>query len=515
MANQILSMSKVRSILRLLGQGKSKREIARRCRVSRNSIDKYASIFDDHPLGLKELLKLTDKELYSVIAPPAGHETTHEELYTLFPQYENELKRIGVNKLSLWEEYKNDYPLGVQYSQFCEHFNRYLKAQQLSYIIDHKAGDKLMIDFAGKKLCITDYESGEIIPVEFFVGILPCSGYTYATACRSQKSEDFLPAIERCLKYMEGVPSAIVTDNLKPAVKKASKYDPELNASLSNFADHYHTCILPTRAQKPKDKALVEGAINILYTRVYAQLRDRIFHNLEDLNAAILELIDKHNQMLLQKKGISRKEQFIAVEKNELKPLPQKPFIHRKYQKAKVHPNCHVLLSEDKHEYSVPYGFVGQEVEIGYTHEEVEIFCKMERIATHQRDKRNHLHSTSLSHLHPNHQYYHRWSEAFFIGKGKEIGAYSLQLIEKIFCQVKHPEQGFKLINGLLQLANKHGYANMERAAEICLNYDFISYKRVQYMLTHLDCIPDGKDTENDLFTSVLHNNIRGADYFN
>lgn len=201
-----------------------------------------------------------------------------------------------------------------------------------------------MVDFAGKKLFLTDPDTGEQQSVEFFVGILPCSQLTFGMAALSQQSPDFLMCLSDCLEYIGGTPSAIVTDNLKPAVTRASKYDPELNRSMVDFADHYQTVVLPTRAYKPKDKALVESAVNILYTRVYAPLHDRVFHTLRQLNEAIMELMDKHNRMLFQQKQISRLEQFIALEKENLSPLPSLPYVMRKYHKAKVHPNCHAML---------------------------------------------------------------------------------------------------------------------------------------------------------------------------
>ncbi|MEO5581902.1 MAG: IS21 family transposase [Saprospiraceae bacterium] len=395
-------MSKVRSILRLIQQGLSKRKISVRCRVSRKTIDKYEEIFSQHPLSYLELLRLSDKELYSVIAPPSQREVSHEDLYHLFPHYERELKRIGVTKLQLWEKYKEDHSEGVQYSQFCEHFRRYLKSRQLSYVHDHKAGDKLMVDFAGKKLHLTDPETGELIPVEFFVGILPCSGLTYGQACMSTQSVDFIDSIRNCLEYIGGVPCAIVTDNLKPAVNKASKYDPEINRSMADLVEHYNMCVLPTRTYKPKDKALVEGAVNILYTRVYAPIRNEVFYSLEQLNEAIRKLVDAHNRMLFQQKEISRLDQFNAIEKDQLKALPSIAFISRKYQTARIHPNCHVQLSEDKHHYSVPFTYVSKEVEISYGNDTVEIYYKLNRIAIHNRARKKHAYTTLTDHLHPN-----------------------------------------------------------------------------------------------------------------
>ena len=513
MANQLLSMSKIKSILRLLQQGISKRKIAERCRTSRKTIDKYEVIFNQHPLSHTELLRLSDKELFSVIAPPAEHEVGHDDLYNLFPHYEQELKRIGVTKLLLWESYKETYPEGVQYSQFCEHFRRYLKSQQLSYVHEHKAGDKLMVDFAGKKLHLTDMLTGELVLVNFFVGILPCSGLTYGQACMSTQGDDFIDCIQNCLSYIGGVTNAIVTDNLKPAVNKASKYDPEINRSMADLASHYNLCVLPTRAYKPKDKALVEGAVNILYTRVYAPLRDQIFYSLAQLNEAIRKHIDEHNRMLFQEKEISRLDQFNAVEKLQLKTLPITVFLSKKYQTARVHPNCHAMLTEDKHHYSVPYTYVSKEVEISYDNDTVEIYYKLDRIATHTRARKKHNYTTLKEHLHPRHQYYQSWSEEFFLDKGHQIGNQTSLLMTRIFNQVQHPEQAYKLCQGVLQLAKKYGFLQMENASQICIQYDLVSYKRLENILVNYHKLEQMETVQETPI--IQHENIRGDKYYN
>ncbi len=506
-------MSKVKSILRLLSAGESKRLISERMNASRKTVDKYESIFVQHPLNYKELLKLSDKELMSVIAPPAAHAPTNDELYGLFPDMERELKRVGVTKLFLWEKYKEDYVDGVQYSQFCEHFRRYQKSQKLSYVFEHKPGDKLMVDFAGKKLFLTDPDTGEQQSVEFFVGILPCSQLTFGMAALSQQSPDFLMCLSDCLEYIGGTPSAIVTDNLKPAVTRASKYDPELNRSMVDFADHYQTVVLPTRAYKPKDKALVESAVNILYTRVYAPLHDRVFHTLRQLNEAIMELMDKHNRMLFQQKQISRLEQFIALEKENLSPLPSLPYVMRKYHKAKVHPNCHAMLPPDKHHYSVPYSYVGKEINISYCSKTVEIYCKLDRIATHERNRAPHGYTTNEAHLHPRHRYYGMWSEEFFIKQGQQIGHQTKMLITRIFTLSKHPEQAFKRCQGVLSLSKKYDQQQMEHASTICLQYEYISYRNLEYILINLDKLKLTEESVNPEPT-IKHNNIRGEDYY-
>jgi transposase len=508
-------MNKLKEVLRYLAEGRSKREISKRTQMSRNTLEKYLRVFQSHPLSFKELLKLSDSELYAIVPQPMESKPYHERLYDLFPEMSSELKRVGMTRYLLWERYLKENPEGVKYSQFCEHFNRYLSAQKLSYVFEHKAGDKLMVDFAGKKLHLIDGETGELIPVEVFVGILPCSGYTFAKACRSQQSADFLNSLADNLEFLGGVPAGIVCDNLKPAVNKSSKYDPEINRSMADFGQHYNTVILPTRAYKPKDKALVENAVNILYTRVYAPLHGSVFHKLEDLNKAILELLNKHNNRAFQTRTSSRQQQFEAIEQSALSALPDHRFELKSYRTARVHPNGHVLLSEDKHHYSVPYQYIGKQVSICYNQHVVEVYYQYKQITTHCRTIAAHRYSTIESHLHPRHQYYRRWSQEYFIGEGTRIGSHTQLLMEQIFLRVKHPEQGYKLCQGVLSLAKTHGNERMEEAAGICLQYDYTSYAQLKYVLSlDFKSFRESQEEEHRQDPLSTHENLRGSAYY-
>lgn len=511
MANQILSMNKLHLILRLLLEGESRRHISRTSEVSRKTVDKYVHIFNSHPFSLFELQKLGEYDLQQIVKPGFKQKPTLVALNEYFPTVVKELKKVGITKQFLWNRYSSKFADGVGYSQFCEHFNTYLKSQELSYVFEHKAADKLMVDYAGKKLYLIDYQTGEQMPVEVFVGILPCSGYTFAMASMSQQSPDFLGCLGACISFMGGVTEAIVTDNLKPAVKKASKFDPELNHSMSDFAEHYNTVVLPTRAYKPKDKAMVEGAVKILYTRVYAPLSDKVFHNLHELNKAILDLVRVHNSLCYQNKIGSRMQQFESIERDKLKALPASGFELRKYQEAKVHPNCHVVLSEDKHHYSVPYQYVGKKISIKYTNEHVEVYYNYHQIAIHERFKANYKYSTNAAHLHPKHRYYSNWSSDFFTAEGAKIGENTQLLIQQILSQCKHPEQGFKLCSGVITMANKYSKQQLEDAAEICIQYDIISYNKLEYILKQdLAAFKDKPETE----IKIDHKNLRGASYY-
>ena len=180
MANQILSMNKLHLVLRLLMEGKSRRYISRIVEISRNTVDKYTHIFNSHPLSLFVLYKLEDYDLQLIVKLEYRSKSLLEVFYDCFPSALKELKKIGVTKLFLQNIFKNKNLDGVGYSQYCDHLNKFLKNQELSYVFDHKAGDKLMVDNAGLKLYLTNYETGEQVLLEFFVGILPCSDLTFA-----------------------------------------------------------------------------------------------------------------------------------------------------------------------------------------------------------------------------------------------------------------------------------------------------------------------------------------------
>ena len=496
----------------MLSQGVSKRKIADQTGSSRKTVDKYDQIFSSHPYSYEQLLSLSHKELSSIIAPASEQPPTHRELYGLFGEMLGRLKKRGVTVQLLWEEYKQEYPDGVQLTQFYEHLNRYKKSLDVSYVFEHKAADKLMIDFAGQKLYLTDAQTGELTPVQVFVGVLPCSGLTYACACMSQQIPDFLGCLSHCLEFIGGVPTAIVTDNLKAAVSKSSRYDPQLNPRMAAFAEHYNTVILPTRAYKPKDKALVENAVNILYSRVYAHIDTQVYHSLQQLNTAITLLVEKHNQTLYQKKEGSRRLLFESQEKHLLNPLPVTHFELKDYQEAKVQPNCHVYLSEDKHYYSVPYSYVSRKVTLIYDKNTVEVFHNYERISIHQRMQGIGKYSTHPSHLHPKHSYYRNWSEEYFLKEGHKIGAHTEGFIQQLLTQGKHPEAGFKRCRGLLSYVKKYGEKKLELACEIGMKYDYASLRQIEYLLQYTNLESLQEDAVE--LPPAVHENQRGANYY-
>src|SRR5690606_9977277 len=280
------------------------------------------------------------------------------------------------------------HPDGFRLSQFKYWYAEWQKETSPVMRMEHKAGDKLFIDFTGKKLTIVDRDTGELKELEVFVCILGSSQYTYVEACASQKLEDFIRCTENALWFYGGVPRALVPDNLKSAVTKSSRYEPKVNEVFADFAEHYETAVLPTRTYRPRDKAIVENAVRIIYTRVFAPLRNQTFHSIPDINKAMLKLLENHNKMSFRGREYSRYSLFREVEQQELGPLPLKRYEKRSHARSTVHKNSHIYLGKDKHYYSVPYRHIGKQVKIVYTESFVEIYHKHERLAAHTRQRK-------------------------------------------------------------------------------------------------------------------------------
>ncbi|MEI6297496.1 MAG: IS21 family transposase, partial [bacterium] len=433
--------------------------------------------------------------------------------YAFFPYVEKELKRVGVTRHILWKEYIQEQPEGVQYSQFCDHYYRWNKKSEGYMPIEYKAGEKLFIDYAGKKLHVIDKETGEIKAVEVFVATLGASQYTYVEASFTQKIPDFLNSVQNSLLYFGGVPACIVPDNLKSAVTKASKYEPLINEQFAGFSSHYDTSIMPARPLKPKDKSLVEGAVNIVYTRIYAALRNIEFYSLGELNKAIKELLEIYNKVFFQKKKFSRLDLFNEVEKGALKPLPVSMYELREYKIATVQKNFHVYYFTDKNYYSVPYVYVGKKVKLILTQNVVEIYHEQKRIALHARTQIPHKYVTVKEHMPVNHTYSSDWSPEYFVHWAERIGSSVKECIEQILKKKQYPEQSYRSCVGILSLSSKVGKERLNNACNRALNYNAIGFNHIKNILEK------GLDNQADqlkLFTppAVDHENIRGAKYY-
>ena len=380
MAGKTKPMSQIKQLLLLIKQGYGNKAIARELGMSRNTVKSYRQKAAHNPASIDHLLEQDDPVLESNLH--AGNPAYSDGRFTAFKdRLDNlvgELKDPHVTKKLLWEEYRSQCPGGYSYTQFCYHLLQHQKARNPTMHLEHKPGEKLYIDFAGDKLSYTDRNTGEIIKCQVFVACLPYSNYSFAMAVRSQSIEDFLYALSECLRELGGIPKILVPDNLKSAVVKANRYDPQINRALEDFANHYKFVVLPARVKKPQDKSSVENQVKLIYQRIYAKLRKDQFFGLASLNAAIKKKNREHTQTRMQQKPYTREEKFLAEEKPLLGPLPQTPFELKHYRELTVAKNNHIYLTEDKHYYSAPYIYIGSRVKVIYTRSMVRIYAKGE-----------------------------------------------------------------------------------------------------------------------------------------
>ncbi|WP_375587502.1 IS21 family transposase [Flagellimonas aurea] len=503
-------MSQVKQILRLHYQGKGIKTIAKALSVSKNTVKGYVRKADASSLPIESLLALEDPVLEGKLWPgnPAYKDERYEQLKPHLAYYCKELGKLGVNRLLLWEEYKTGNPYPYSYAQFCYHMRQHLRSGKPSMVLEHKPGDKLYVDYAGKPLSYIDRQTGEEVKVQVFVACLPYSDYCFAMAVPSQKLEDFIHALSCCLKELGGVPLTLVPDNLKAAVIKANPYEPDINRALEDFANHYGTSVTPARPRRPQDKSLVENQVKLIYNRVYAKLRKLTFFDLPSLNKAIAQKVREHNQTRMQQKDYCREEKFLADEKHILQPLPQTSFEIKYYREHKVAKNNHIYLGMDKHYYSVPFTYIGTKVKVVYTRSLVKIYSKADPIATHLRNHRKGGYTTRKEHLCSHHRYYKERSPTYYMQRGYNHSETLYRYMEALFKQDKYPEQLYKTCDGIMNLARRTDLEPFTKACNIALEHRNYSYKFLKQVLENrMTEYPE----EPVIKSLPSHGNIRGA----
>jgi len=516
MANKRIQMRKVRELLVLhFDRDISARQAAKIIGIGKTAASQYIAGFRASGLNISIVATMSDSELLNIINIKKESENLlYKELSSLFPYFEKELKRTGVTLQLLWKEYTETRTQYYGYSQFCHHYYHWRKQKKVSMRMEHKAGDKMFVDFAGKKLQVSDPQTGEIKDYEVFVCVLGASQLSYIEAVASQRKADWIAVNQNALRFYGGVPAAIVPDCLKSAVIKANKYEPQLNETFNDFANHYQTVILPARALHPKDKSLAENLVRNVYTQVYAPLRNQVFFSVEELNAALWEQLGLLNQRNFQERDYSRQQLFEEIEKSQLKPLPADSYELKTFTESKVQYNHHIYLKEDKHYYSVPFQLTGKRVRIIYTSRNVEIYYNNSRVATHQRNRHPYGYTTKNEHRPQNHQYVSDWTPQRFIKWGRKISTEVEQVIIQILDSRKHPEQAYKSCMGLLSLAKKYDHDDYIKACKKALQLNCTNYKFIKNTLkTKAFNIADQQELE--LFKLPDHENIRGKEMYN
>ena len=520
MAGKPKPMSQIKQLLILHRQGQGIKAIARSLSMSRNTVKTYLfkleKLLGDpvRDLSVEQILALEEPETYHLFHPgnPSYKDDRYEHFKSQLDYFQKELRRTGVTRALLWEEYRQSRPDGYGYSQFCHHLDQHSSAKNKpSLILEHAAAEKLYIDFAGKTIPYIDRETGELIQCQLFVACLPFSDYSFAMAVPSQTQGDFLHALASCLEFLEGVPQILVPDNFKAAVVKADRYEPDINQSLEDFASHYGMAVVPTRAAKPKDKARVENQVKILYSRVYAKLRNRQFFDLYSLNEAIRIQLRAHNQTRMKQKGYCREEQFLASEKPLLNPLPSERFELRYHTELMLSKNNYVYLARDKHYYSAPYTLIGKKLKVIYTRSMVQLFYQGKKVAVHVRSFKTGGYSTVKEHLCSYHKHYTDRSPDYYRNlackKSPVLGKY----VSRLFEQDRYPEQLYKTCDGLLSLYRKSDLDTFEKACQLGMDIGEYSYRFIKNVLANHTAHEDHSESEKPL---PKHTNVRGKDYY-
>lgn len=511
MAQKPIDMDIIKQVLQLHGNNIPIREISRRTGISRNSIKKYLKInteFSGSDIAVSDTSYSSENHLL--------HQKRSEELEAYLNAHLKELSRPGVTRGVLWEEYLQQFPNGYGYSQFCHHIACKLELKDVSMHLEYTAGDVIMVDFAGKKLSYTDTSTGEVIPTEVFVAVLPHSGLIFCRAVASQRTEDFCQCINEMLRYFGGAPATILCDNLKTAVVKSSRYEPVFTELCYHLSNHYQTSFSATRPYSPKDKAMVEGAVKIAYRNIYAPLRNDVYHSITDLNRAISNQLELLNLKPYKKTHKNRRDYFLEGESQKLLPLPPLPYELKKVVMLTVQRNYHVQLSETRRYYSVPFQYVGKKVKVLYNQHEVEVYCDSTRIAFHTQKLKYEIYNTDKSHMPPNHQHMHKingWSRHDLLAQAEKLGAPVHKAADLILSSNSYMEQNYKSCFGLLTLAKKYGKQRLQMACERALTGTRVNYTMVKNILEK------GLDKQTTLFSETKscippHGNIRGKDNY-
>ena len=512
MSQKPLTMEQVKQVLQLKNDGVAIREIARRTGISRNAVKRYLLRLEP-PAG-DQAVELTNKELADkaydndVLLFTTGRQN---ELMKHFIYAEKELHKTGVNRQTLWVEYKEKHPTGYTYSRYCYHFDIYLKHTDVSMHLEYEAGDMIMIDFAGKKLSYINPDGGEVINCEVFIAILPYSGLIFCKAVHTQRTGDFINCINAMLKFYGAVPKTILCDNLKTAVKRASKYEPVFTEMCNQLSEHYQTTFSATRPYSPRDKAMVEGAVKIVYANIYAPLRNDEFLSLEELQHALQDPLSKLNNKPYKNSAYSRLYFYEQYEHKTLKSLPAEVFIHKKVLMLTVQRNYHIQLTEDHLYYSVPYGYAGKKVKVLYDNNTVEVYYDYTRIALHFRKSTNKAYTTLTEHMPPNHLHVHQikgWTKEGLLLQAARVGQYTRHAAEHMLDNSIYMEQNYKACFGMLMLQKKYTSQRLEAACQRASNGTRINYTMIKNILQK------GLDKQPLLFNNnplPEHDNIRGS----
>jgi transposase len=506
------SMSKIHDVLRLKFEAHlSNRHVAACLQLSCATITDILSRFRATQLPWPLPPDLTELQLEARLFP--GRHTSLSRRDPDFALVHQELKRKGMTKLLLWQEYREAAPeTAYGYTQFCHHYAGWVKRQKRSMRQLHTAGEKLFIDFCGPTIPIVNPDSGECRAAQIFVATLGASNFTYVEACESQNQESWLMAHANAFEFLGGVPHLLVPDNLKSAVSKADRYEPTINANYLKLARHYNTAVMPARPYKPKDKAKAENAVLIVERWILMRLRHQVFHTLASVNVAIRELLHELNQRPFREMHGCRQSLFDELDKPALRPLPAYRYEYVEVHQAKVGPDYHVLYR--RHAYSVPHVHVGERVSLEASARMVRIYLRGQLIAQHVRSQRESGFTTLAEHMPLAHQK-QKWTPQRLLGWGESIGPGTRQVVEWQLNHRAHPEQAYRSCLGLLNLARHYTDSRLEAACQHALTLGQPHRQFIHNLLKHhREGGAVGAESQPEESLEFSHTNLRGAGYY-
>jgi transposase len=505
-------MRKISEVLRLKFQLKlSHREIGQSQNISPGTVGEYLSRAKAAGIAWPLPEGMDEEALYAILYKPVKNQNSFRPRPN-FEYIHQELRRKGVTLLLLWREYREQHANGLGYTRFCIEYAGYSK--QFSPVMRqiYKGGEKCFVDYAGMTVPWICHQTGEIHAAQVFVGSLGASNFTFTEATATQTLPDWFGSHVRMFEYFGGVPQVLVPDNLKSGVKKAHHYDPDINPNFQLLGEHYGIAIVPARAVKPRDKAKVEASVKFVEMQILAPLRNRTFTSVAEINAAIKPLLKEFNERNFQKLSGTRRSQFEILDKPALKPLPPERFEHSNWKKARVNIDYHVAF--EKHNYSVPYHFIHQEIYVRATNKIVECFYKGKQIAIHERSNKQHAYSTLKAHMPRNHQEQAEWTPDRLKFWATKTGKFTKEFIEHLIASRSFPEQAFRACLGVLRLGKRFGEDRLEKACERALMMGADRYQQIESILKRgLDKLPLNEN-DNKEFLPSNHENVRGSAYY-
>jgi len=506
-------MRKIREVLRLKWQnGCRNKQIATSCDIARSTVREYLWRAQEAGLSWPLDPELNESVLEDMLFPVKEAGSAIERQMPSMEYLFRELKKKSVTLQLLWYEHKQTNPDGYQYSQFCNLYRQWVKKLDVTLRQEHRAGEKLFIDYAGQTVPIVDRNTGEITEAQIFVATLGASNYTFAKASLSQDLPSWIKSHVHAFEFFDGVTEILVPDNLKSGVTSPCRYEPDINPTYLDLAEHYGTAVIPARTRKPRDKAKVESAVLVAERWILAALRNHTFFSLAELNHFIAQKLEELNNRKFQKLETTRRKLFEAIDKPALKPLPSRPYEYAEWKKARVNIDYHIEIY--RHYYSVPYQLARQQVDVRITATMVEVLFKNKRIASHQRSYIPCKSTTRPEHMPKSHQKYLQWTPSRIIRWAGKNGLETEKLVTRIMENRPHPEQGFRSCLGIMRLAKRYSPERLEKACARALAINAYSYKSVESILKNgLDQQPLLLEP-TEMARFATHCNIRGKQYY-